>query len=137
MAATGPETRSYTKWRQSNPDLDTICRNWKLRDARFSLPMLIRREEEVTAWPLDLVHALTELSTAARNDRKTAQDHLVQMWHIRLGKYPTSDLNMIAQDVETVLARHRYMSSKKAQKMSRIDYLKYMPKLDVLRGRQQ
>ena len=129
MATSRPKTSAYIDWRRANPDLKSIHQHWKL-PATACLPYLVKPEGEAAFWPVDIVHLLAQLAELTSGDHATVKPELSQVCRNRLSKYPESDPDLIAQDVETVLRKRQFMKSKSAQKMAQREYAKAVPRLD-------
>ncbi|KAF2825323.1 hypothetical protein CC86DRAFT_407541 [Ophiobolus disseminans] len=121
---------AYERWRRENPDLTAICQYWKLSSATSRLPYLFRPGGEAAFWSVDLIHHLADLSKITRDGHEMIKGELTQVGRLRLARFPESGQDMIPQDVETVLKRHQFISSKRAQKMAKSAFDKAIPRLD-------
>jgi hypothetical protein len=122
---------SYNKYTEPvQPLLDFICRRWNLRSPTQCLPHLMRPSEKVEIWSPDMLNYLARLSLVTSDDHATAVRELRQVWHLRLGKYPESDPDLSAQDVQTVYNRRRFLKRASREGWEREDYEPYIPRLD-------
>jgi hypothetical protein len=94
-------------------------------------PNLVRPDGEAAFWPIDLTHLLSQLAELTSGNHATVKSELSQVCRIRLEKYPESDPDLIAQDVETVLRRHLFRNSERAGKMTAREYQKAEPRLGI------
>jgi hypothetical protein len=93
-----------------NMDLNTICELCDLRSATHCLSRMIAPAGEAGSWPPDLVHQLAHLARNTRHEHANAMHALLQVWRLRLARYPNSNPDVIAKDVETVCTRMKFLS---------------------------
>jgi hypothetical protein len=111
--------------------LEFICRRWNLNSPTQCLPHLMRPYGKAETWSPDMLYHIARLSLATSDDHATAVRELRQVWHLRLGKYPGSDPDLSAQDVETVYKRRRFMNRAAHQEWEWEEYEPYISRLDV------
>jgi hypothetical protein len=102
------ETRSHNTNPSSHPiqrDINIIRKDWNLRSATHCLPHMIAPEGEAKIWPPDLLSELARLATNVPDNYAVARRALLEVWHLRLARFPESNPDLIAQDVETVTKR--------------------------------
>jgi hypothetical protein len=123
---------SYKQYTETvQPLLNFICRRWNLKSPMQCLPHLMRPYGKAETWSPDMLYHLARLSLATSDDQATAVRELRQVWHLRLGKYPESNPDLCAQDVETVYKRRRFMNRAAHQEWEWGEYEPYIPRLDV------
>jgi hypothetical protein len=103
-------------------NLDNIHDCWKLRSAACYIPRMIAPDGGAETWPPDLIRQLARLARNMHNEYKIVRRALLEFWHLRLARYPESNPDLIAQDVETVykrmkLLRRRGILGKEAPKL--------------------
>jgi hypothetical protein len=90
-------------------DLDNIRDCWKLRSVTWCLPRMIAPDSGAETWPPDLICQLVRLARNMHNEYKIIRCTLLEVWHLRLARYPESNPDLIAQDVETVYKRMKFL----------------------------
>jgi hypothetical protein len=86
---------------------------------------------EADTWPPDLIHQLARLAKNTRDKYAIAMHALLQVWRLPLARYPESDPDVIARDVETVCTRMVFLK-KYGILRRKGDYLEVAaPRLDV------
>ncbi|KAH7381480.1 hypothetical protein DE146DRAFT_773238 [Phaeosphaeria sp. MPI-PUGE-AT-0046c] len=114
-----------------NALIDAICEHWNLKSANDCLPHILRPDGEVDTWPPDLVHRLAQLACTTRNKRTSAVRELLQVWQLRLRRYPESNPDLCASDVEFVNKRRGLENAARRNKWTQEEREANIPRLDA------
>jgi hypothetical protein len=92
----------------TRPHPDTICRRWSLDSPIQYLIIPPDHAEKPRQLP-DMIYHLAQLSLAMYDEHATAVCELLEVRHLRLGRYPESGRDLCAQDVRTVYIRQIFL----------------------------
>ena len=111
--------------------LDLICEQWNLESATECLPHLLRSEGEADTWSPDLVHHLAQFAITTRNERADAVKDLLEIWQLRLRRFPESNPDICATNVEFVNRRWKLAGKALKENWTREERKARIPTLDA------